>query len=334
MPRADASSSLPIPVPLPPPAAPGTRRAVIDVGTNSVKLLVANVQRSVVEPVLERGTQTRLGEKFFATRRLQPEAIARTAVAAAEFRTQALDLGVEHLHAFATAAAREALNGDDLITAFRDHAGLELHVISGDREAELAFRGVCSHPAFARDPIVVMDLGGGSTEFIAGQAGVRCFGRSFPLGAVRLLESLHPPESPTPDDLRRCQDEIDTFLVRDVLPELYPALAGLRQECSPTLVGVGGTAVILARIVHGLVDYDRDRIEARPLDAATVRGVVDRLWSLPIARRREVPGLPPERADVMLTGALVYDRVLHALRLPGVSPCTRGLRFAALLDPP
>ena len=346
----------------PTPLPPGTScRAVIDVGTNSVKLLVARVNGTLVEPLVERGIQTRLGEGFFETRRLRPEAIERTATTVAALHEEALAHCPNRLRILATAAARESLNRQDLLEALHRRVGTEVEVISGELEAELAFRGVCSHPRLANTPLLVTDVGGGSTEFIVGQAGQRTLARSFPLGAVRLFERLRPPESPTPDDLRHCRSAVDAFLLTQVLPCLDPLGSRQRPEdASPDppgpaspgpsasrtdrrspfanrhslrYVGVGGTAVILARIAAGMTDYDRERIEATELSAASLTELTERLWFLSLPQRRQVTGLPPERADIILTGIAIYEGIVRVFGLSGMQPCTRGLRFAALMDP-
>lgn len=317
------------------PSAPPVCRAVIDVGTNSVKLLVGDVHAGQVLPLTERSLQTRLGEGFFQTRQLLPEAITRTAIAAAEFRAEADRFGARNVRLIATAAAREALNRDALLHALRHHTGLEPEVICGDTEASLAFRGVCTAPGLADAPLLVTDLGGGSTEFIVGRAGCRRFGRSLRLGAVRLFEHLRLSDPPTAAELERCRSEVDAVLAREVIPDVRSALEAetAATGIAPRYLGVGGTAVILARLQAGLARYDRERIENTPLEATALSGMVERLWSQPLARRRTIPGLPSERADIILTGAVIHERILGALHLPVLVASTRGLRFAALLDP-
>ncbi len=309
------------------------RHAVIDVGTNSVKLLVGDIRGHELVPVAERAEQSRLGEGFFETRSLQPAAIERTADAIARFYGEANALGALSIRILATAAAREALNVDDLAAAVHARTRSRLEIIHGSTEADMAFRGVCSTPGLPCGPVLVTDVGGGSTEFIVGHEGGRSFGRSYPIGAVRLLESLQPPPNPSAADRDRCRDAVDRFLSEHVINDVAPAIRSAGIGCIPLrYLGVGGTAVILARIANGLTHFDRDLIEATRLSTAEVSAWVDQLWSLPLEERRRVPGLPPERADVILTGAVVYERILLTFGLDAVSPSTRGLRFAALLE--
>jgi exopolyphosphatase/guanosine-5'-triphosphate,3'-diphosphate pyrophosphatase len=316
-----------------PPRPPASEcRAVIDIGTNSVKLLVAHVDGLCVAPILERGNQTRLGEGFFATRRLQPAAIARTADAVAAFLEEAKAHGPVRLRIVATAAAREAENRSDLLDALQAVAAeIQVEVITGQREAELAFRGVCSAPALATCPILVADVGGGSTELILGDAGQRRFSRSFPLGAVRLMESIRPGHCPGLDALQQCRSHLDAWFEQHVLPVLETAPRADHAQAFQ-FVGVGGTAAILACIVQELPRYDRALIEAARIDAATLSQWTTRLWCLPLEDRKQILGLPPERADIILTGCAIYEAILRVLKLPTLRPSTRGLRFAALLD--
>ncbi len=312
----------------------GECRAVIDIGTNSVKLLVARVHGTLVDPIVEKGNQTRLGEGFFATRRLQPAAIARTAAAIVAFRDEARTHHPARLRIVATAAAREAENQAEFLEAVRPAAGdgTEIEIITGPAEADLAFRGVCSDPHLARRSLLVADVGGGSTELILGDSGLRRFSRSFPIGAVRMMESLRPPESPSAGDLQRCRTTLDAYLVEHVVPSLREAPpAGFPQPLE--FVGVGGTAAILACIVHGLERYDRSRIENTRLTSDVLSDLTTRLWSLSLIERQRIPGLPPERADIVLTGSAIYEALVRVLKLAALRPSTRGLRFAALLDP-
>lgn len=305
------------------------RRAVIDVGTNSVKLLVAEVEGHVVRPLWESGTQTRLGEGFYETHRLQPRAIERTAQAVAEFAGRARSFQVESPRLIATSAARDAVNQGELVEALEKQSGLKVEVISGDEEAKMAYLGVRTDSAFTGRRLLIMDAGGGSTEFTLGEGDQRTFQQSFPLGAVRLLEKFKPSDPPTPVQLEHCRDWLRDFIDHKIHRALEAVLATGRAETR--LVGTGGTAAILARLELGLDAYDRERIEAVRLSADTVSRWVDRLWSVPLAERRRIAGLPVERADVILTGAAIYEAVLRRFGFAGMRVSTRGLRFAALL---
>ena len=311
------------------------RRAVIDVGTNSVKLLVADVAGREVRPVWEGSKQTRLGGGFYETGRLQPGPIAKTAAAAAKFAETAREWKAGSIRVVATSAARDAVNAGELVSAIEGASGLEVEIISGDQEAEWVFQGVTTDPELAARPLLLLDVGGGSTEFILGQGEHKHFRASFPLGTVRLLESRPPGDPPRPAELAGCREWLRGFLSKEVQPRLEPAL---RREMrlvpasgNLQLVGTGGTTAILACMEAGLEEYDRTRIEAARLSRERVRWHVNRLWRLPLAERQEIAGLPKNRADVILTGAAIYEAVMDLFGFSELRVSTRGLRFAAVL---
>jgi exopolyphosphatase/guanosine-5'-triphosphate,3'-diphosphate pyrophosphatase len=178
------------------------RRAVIDVGTNSIKLLVADVAGRDVQPVHEESRQTRLGRGFYETRRLQMEPIAHSANAVADFARTARQHDARAIRVIATSAARDAVNPEDLISAIEAASKLKVEIISGRQEAAWAFQGVTTDPELARTPLLLLDVGGGSTEFILGQANARISrtaSRSAPCGSwknFRTATRPHAPNSP------------------------------------------------------------------------------------------------------------------------------------------
>src|SRR5882757_6459065 len=180
------------------------RRAVIDVGTNSVKLLVADVSGRHVQPVCEESRQTRLGKGFYETHQLQPESIARTAEAVAEFERIAREHNAVSTRVIATSAARDAVNPRELTMAIERASGLKTEIISGGREADWAFLGVTTDAELAARPLLLLDVGGGSTEFILGQGTKKHFAHSFPLGTVRLLENFPHGDPPTREEFNAC----------------------------------------------------------------------------------------------------------------------------------
>jgi exopolyphosphatase/guanosine-5'-triphosphate,3'-diphosphate pyrophosphatase len=307
---------------------PDTRRAVIDVGTNSVKLLVADVRDGVVEPVLEDSEQTRLGAGFYETHLLQSAAIAETGRAVATYAARAKELGAVSTRVIATSAARDAKNPGDLISAIEKTSGLKVEIISGEQEADWAFQGVATDPQLAAQPLLLMDAGGGSTEFVVGQGEQKYFARSFPLGTVRLLEKMQPSDPPTLQQRAACRQWVKEFLTRQVAPELSRVL----KRAPAQLVGTGGTATILGRMEAQLDNFDRDRIEAVRLTRTRMREWTDRLWSLPLIERRKTVGLPPKRADVILMGLMIYEGTMEVFGLDVLRITTRGLRFAVVLN--
>jgi exopolyphosphatase/guanosine-5'-triphosphate,3'-diphosphate pyrophosphatase len=303
-------------------------RAVIDVGTNSVKLLVATVHEGVIHPIIEDSKQTRLGKGFFQTRHLQPEAIAETAEAVQAFAATAREWDVSRLGMIATSAARDAINASELVQALEAAANAKLAIISGEQEADWAFKGVCTDPAMHNQNLLVLDLGGGSTEFILGRNGSPAFARSFRLGTVRLLESLSISDPPTPEQKSFCTERLVHFLSSEVEPWIAPIRA---QFQNLQLIATGGTPAILARMQLGLRRYDRELIEQTAIPLSDLSELNSRLWNLSLEQRKLIPGLPGNRADVILTGASIFEQIMFRLELNTLRVSTRGLRFAALL---
>jgi exopolyphosphatase/guanosine-5'-triphosphate,3'-diphosphate pyrophosphatase len=323
------------------------RRAVIDVGTNSIKLLVADVAGRDVQPVHEESRQTRLGQGFYETRRLQLEPIAHSANAVADFAGTARQHGARSIRVIATSAARDAVNAEDLISAIEAASKLKVEIISGGQEARWAFQGVTTDPELATTPLLLLDVGGGSTQFILGRGEHTHFAHSFQFGAVRLLEKFPHSDPPTRGEYTACRDWLKNFLQSEVRPKLEPAFAdeaasarqrpALRRETdSPLggiqLVGTGGTTSILARMEAKLDRYDRERLEATRLSLEQVKAHRKRLWSLPLAERKEIIGLPKLRADVILPGVVIYEVVMEEFGFNQLRVSTRGLRFAAVMD--
>ncbi len=292
------------------------RRAVIDIGTNSIKLLVADVAGRDVWPLLEESKQTRLGRGFYQTHRLQPEAIATSAKAVAKFAAAARQSQAASLRVVATSAARDAVNAGELTAAIELASGLKV---------------------VAQGPLLLLDVGGGSTEFIVGRGqhtgahGVTrptLFSNSFPIGSVRLMEQIPHGEPPKPEELSACRQWVAEFLRMEVRPKLELAMPRERVQ----LVGTGGAASILARMEARLEGYDRERIEATWLSLDRLRWHTERLWALSLEERKKIIGLPRNRADVILTGATIYEGVMQEFGFAELRISTRGLRFAAVMD--
>ena len=306
-------------------------RAVIDVGTNSVKLLVAEVAGHSVIPIFEESEQTRLGRGFYETHRLQADAIQDTARAVGQFAEVARASQASSLRVIATSAARDALNQSELLDAIRQAAGLEVEIISGEQEADLVYQGVRSDPKLAGERLMILDVGGGSAEFIIGENKHPQFAQSFSLGSVRLLELLPPSDPPTAEELEWCRSYLRDFFARHILPAVNPVLAKGRGQTR--LIGTGGAATILARMEYQLSKYQRHEIEGAPITLEAVRGWMAKLWSMPLQARRGITGLPKKRADVILPGLAIYEAVLQEFGFSELRASTRGLRFAAVLQP-
>jgi len=306
-----------------------TRRAVIDVGTNSVKLLVADVENRSVMPILEESEQTRLGRGFYESNLLQRDAIHDTARVVAQFAAMARGFNPLSLRVIATSAARDATNKQELLETIKAASGLYVEIISGEMEADLVYEGVRSDPTFEGRRLLILDVGGGSSEFIVGQNEHPEFVRSFPLGSVRLLERLRPSDPPTPQEMERCRDYLRRFFAEHIRSVIGPVLAREGTQ----LIGTGGAATILARMEYALDKYRRPEIEGARITLESVHGWMQKLWSMPLSERMTIVGLPKKRADVILTGMAIYEAVLQELGFAELRASTRGLRFAAVLQP-
>jgi len=302
------------------------RRGVIDIGTNSVKLLIADLRGDDILPHLETSRQTRLGQGLYATGKLQAEPIRATVDAVNELLALAKRNDCADTRIIATSAVREASNAGELIAAL----GQTVTVLSGDDEARLVFVGVMSCPRLAKSPALVIDTGGGSTEFIVGDADGMRFHTSLPLGSVRLMERHAVSDPPTTGEQETVHNTIGENLSETALPGLREQLTALGQASPLTMIGSGGMAGILAKMELADDEYDREQMESVELPLARVTAWRERLWSLPLAKRREITGLPKSRADVALFGSLIYEQALRQLGFATLRITTRGIRFGVL----
>jgi exopolyphosphatase / guanosine-5'-triphosphate,3'-diphosphate pyrophosphatase len=300
-------------------------RAIIDVGSNSVKLLVAEVADGVVTPLVHEGEQTRLGQGVFETGKLTSEAIEVTARVVADFAAKAKGQGAGRVRVLATSAAREATNGHELAAAI-SACGLELEIIDGQTEAELVLRGVQSLPDLAEGPLAIIDVGGGSTELLVADASALRLQHSYHLGTVRWLEAFPVSDTPTAAERAKLAQALDDFLDEQVTPKLGGLLL------PKTLIGAGGTPVFLSRILLERDDLSADEIESLRLSLPEVQSLTQRLWKMSLAERSEVAGLPANRADVILFGAAIYEAVMMRCGFGELRPTLRGVRYGALLD--
>lgn len=286
------------------------RLGAVDIGTNSVRLLVADVEGAGpdarVTTLDRRMTITRLGQGVDGDRRLHPDAIARTLAVLDQYGAAARALGVEAIRATATSAARDATNRDDLFDPARSALGVRPELLSGEEEARLSFLGATASLAEvgAVAPYLVVDIGGGSTEFVLGtDAPVGLI--SIDVGCVRVTEQFLHSDPPAPEELSAA-----VSVVRDHLKDVEREIGDLRV--AKTLVGLAGTVSTVAAVEQGLAAYDRDRIHHFRLTRAAVEDVFRTLATESAEERRQNPGLEPERADVIVGGVIVLASVFRA----------------------
>lgn len=299
-----------------------SRWAAIDVGTNTVLLLVAERRGAGLVPLLERAEITRLGRGVDATGRLDRAAIAETVAVLAAFAADARRLGAELLACVATSAARDASNGAEFFDAARAAAGVVPEVITGDEEARLVYGSAWRD--FGPGPLAVLDVGGGSTEFTAGDGPAPRVRTSLQVGAVRLTERHVRTDPISPGELAS---------IRLAAREGLAPLAALAREArAPRLVGVAGTVTTLEAVKQRLPAYDAERVHGATLSLAETDGLVARLAGLTVAARAALPGMEPKRADVILAGAVVVAEAMRAAGFERLVVSDRGVRWGLLHD--
>jgi exopolyphosphatase / guanosine-5'-triphosphate,3'-diphosphate pyrophosphatase len=284
------------------------RIAVADLGTNSTRLLVADVTPDGQLTQLERHTTvTRLGEGVDGSGRLQPAAIDRVLNALANYREIADAAGAEQRIAVATSAVRETENGPELADRVREETGFDVRTISGDEEARLTFLGATAGRTPDGDTLVI-DIGGGSTEFVSGRAGsTPSFHVSTRLGSVRQTERHLAHDPPRHDELEALADEACQIIAAAVPAEI--------RERVDKVIAVAGTPTSLAAIDQKLDPYDPDRVDGYDLELAAAERILAQLAVLPLERRRNVTGLHSDRAPTIVAGVVI---LVEALRLFGV----------------
>jgi exopolyphosphatase/guanosine-5'-triphosphate,3'-diphosphate pyrophosphatase len=286
------------------------RVAALDLGTNTTRLLVADIDDGTLTEVHRESRITRLGEGVDQRRRLLPVAIARVRNALSDYRRTADSLGAERALLVATSAVRDAENGEAFLGEIEWSYGFKTQLVSGDEEAELTRRGVHPQPG-----TLVVDIGGGSTEFI-----VDDFHVSLDIGSVRFTERFVHTDPPTTQELDACAAAVRSALI-DV--HVSPRAA----------IGVAGTVTTIAALDLGIAEYDRARVHGHRLTLDGARAQLARLAALPLAERRTLPSMDPERAPVIVAGTIILVETLGHVGLDAIEVSEHdildGIAFAA-----
>lgn len=301
------------------------RVAVVDIGTNSTRLLIADVDGGrVVAEHDRRSTVTRLGAGVDAAGHLAEESIERVYRTLDEYRTMIEDRHADKRIAVLTSAVRDATNGSQFASSVRERYGLEPHVLSGDDEAQLTFLGATSE----RDPddptsTLVVDIGGGSTELVIGSGRTARFHVSTQAGVVRQTERHLHHDPPLSEELEELAGE-----VRGIVLDAVPAD---RRDAVERGIAVAGTATSLGAIDQELEPYDPRKVHGHVLAAPQIRAMRDRLAAVPLDQRREVRGLHPDRAPTIVAGVVILLEVIDLFGLAQVEVSEHDiLRGAAL----
>ena len=301
------------------------RVAVVDIGTNSTRLLIADVdaEHGAVEELVRRSEVTRLGAGVDAEGRLSRDACERVYARLQQFAASIAEYRCEANLAVLTSAVRDAANGREFADTVRDRFHLDARVLRGEEEAELTFLGAMSGRASDERPTVVIDIGGGSTEFIIGVRGSAGFHTSLPVGVVRMSERHIHSDPPSAAEL----DEL-ALDVRAVLADGLPADA---RERTSLAIAVAGTATSAASIDQRLDPYDPDRVHGYGLTLDTVDALRARLAALDEAGRRAVVGLNPDRAPTIVAGMIVLHEALVAFGLDRVEVSEHDILYGGAL---
>jgi exopolyphosphatase/guanosine-5'-triphosphate,3'-diphosphate pyrophosphatase len=299
-----------------------TRVAAVDLGTNSTRLLVADVDDGRVEEVARTTKVTRLGEGVDARHRLLPLPVTRVRNVLTDFRRTAESLGAERILAIATSAVRDAENGEAFLGEVEWSYGFATRLLSGHDEAMMMFRGVTTERELDARTIIV-DVGGGSTELVAGGAdGVR-WHDSLDIGSVRLTERFLHSDPPTEDELSECAAAVRALLAERVPDEI--------RSAARSAVGVAGTLTSIAALALGLQEYDRERVHGFQLGARALDQQLRRLAAAPVEERRTMRPLEPDRAPVIVGGAVVARETLAFFDLDTLEISERDILDGAAL---
>jgi len=300
-----------------------TRVGVVDLGTNSTRLLVAEVQDGRVAELERRTVVTRLGEGVEATGRLSDTAVARVCEALAVYREVLDRLRVDQVVAVATSAMRDAENGPGFRDDIQDRFGIDARTISGDEEARLTFLGATSDRQAGAETLVI-DIGGGSTEYVTGQAGSDPgFHNSTRMGSVRHTERHLKSDPPTADEMASLAEDARAIVQAEV-----PADARERVEEG---IAVAGTATTLAAIAQELDPYDPEKVHGYRLGRGTCERIVSQLAALTVDARRRVTGLHPDRAPTIVAGAVILLESMRSFDLDQIEVSEADILHGAAL---
>jgi exopolyphosphatase/guanosine-5'-triphosphate,3'-diphosphate pyrophosphatase len=298
------------------------RIAVIDVGTNSVLLLICQLEDRLVKTICDRAVITRLGEELSEKGDLSREAMRRTAEAVSGYLDLSWDMGADRVEIIGTSALREARNSDEFIGMVRRQTGSPIRVISGEEEARLSFISVACDPSLPLPEglIAVTDIGGGSTEVILGRGREMLLHRSFDIGAVKLTERFlrsDPPGKVEIEELMR------------YLREVWERIETVAVQA---LVGIGGTVTTMGAMKLQMAEFDPTAVHGMKFSVEEVEGSLYRLASMSVSERAELPGMESGRADIIVAGIAILLSLMRRFNLSKMTVSSRGLRYGVIFE--
>lgn len=304
--------------------APTKRFAAIDIGTNAILLLVADMKADGTFRVLDdRAEITRLGEGVERTRRIGAEGEERTVEALRSYLARCRDLGANEVVTAGTSALRDAQNAGNFTLRLQQELGLDLRVLSGEEEAAYSYLAVQRGLALGEKEVLVVDVGGGSTELIWGKADALHRSVSLDLGSVRLTERFLTSDPVRDEEYAELTGAVDSEL--ETLRRRWRVTGRFH-----TMVGIAGTFTTLAAIEKGLRQYSHSQVHGSRLSRTEVRRQLGLFKAESVAERRRIPGLEPKRADVILAGAVLIDRIMAFFHMDEVTVSDQGIRYGLL----
>lgn len=268
--------------------------AVIDIGTNSIRLLIASLKKGKIHVIHKAVNTTRIGEGVHQRRMLDKKAMDRTLQGLKAFKAQAEEYGVDCFFCFATSALRDSENREIFIERVQRETGLKIDILSGDEEAEMGFLGAAGA---VEEMTGVLDIGGGSMEAIIGRKGNILKAESINIGSVRVIEQIPLGDPVDGAQIRRMREWVRRNMEREWTPDQFSKVKGW--------VGIGGTITSLAAMHMGLIRYSSSSIQGCILTKEAILCILKRLVGLSLDERKRVPGLQPQRADIIIPGTLI-----------------------------
>jgi exopolyphosphatase/guanosine-5'-triphosphate,3'-diphosphate pyrophosphatase len=298
----------------------GKRVAVIDIGTNSTRLLVADVAGGRVSPLERRSTVTRLGRGVDLSGHLSAEAIEDVCTAIGAYVGILEELGAETVDAIATSAVRDAGNGSAFIAELRERFALSARVLDGEEEARATYLGATSE-SLPTEPTLVVDIGGGSTELVVGTGSEVSFHDSLQAGVVRHTERCFSGDPPTPEEMEALAADVRSLIAMSV---------GAGIEVSQG-IAVAGTPTSLAAVEMELEPYDPTRVHGHVLALPSIQRMLSQLASVPLAERVEIPGLHPDRAPTIVAGVVILIGTMRAFELEEIAVSEHDILYGTAL---
>jgi exopolyphosphatase/guanosine-5'-triphosphate,3'-diphosphate pyrophosphatase len=293
--------------------------ASIDIGTNTILLLIAKAEGGRIHPLHEIETVVRLGEGLQKNGILRQEAMDRGIQTLAQYLKQSQEMGAQEIFAVGTSALREAKNSGDFLGLAKRKLGLSIEVISGEEEAQFSFLAAAKDLQEREKPVLVVDIGGGSTEFILGKGEQIDRWVSLPIGSVRFTEQFLHSDPVQEEEYEKMETKIRELLLNVPHP----------QETA-SMVAVGGTATTLASVEQGLEDFIPEKIHHFALGREALRNQLLLYRYKTIEERKKITGLPPARADVILAGGAILYLAMEQLKCPSALISCHGVRYGLL----